>query len=125
MRAVSVLAGLVIAGALWSAGASAQVTLHPFQPGSAPSAAVAIPVQAGMIFWDSDRRLLQANELYGLSAWELRIARNEIYARRGKIFHNAQLRAYFLSQSWYVPRYENPQLNPIEQANVALIQQFE
>lgn len=125
MRAVLVLAGLAAAGVLSCGAASAQVTLHPYEPGGAPAGPAAIPVQDGMMFWDSDRRYLQPGELSGLSAWQLRIARNEIYARRGKIFHNAQLRAYFLGQSWYVPRYENPQLNTIEQANVALIQQFE
>lgn len=125
MRVLSVVAGLLIAGTLGSGVASAEVILQPFNPASAPKTPVAIPVQDGMIFWDSDRRYLQASELYGLSAWDLRIARNEIYARRGKIFHTAQLRAYFLTQSWYVPRYENPQLNTIEQSNVALIQQFE
>ena len=32
---------------------------------------------------------------------ELRIARNELYARHGRIFNDGGLQAYFESRSWY------------------------
>ena len=39
-----------------------------------------------------------------LTDWEIRVARNEIYARHGRIFSDPDLNAYFRSQSWYTPR---------------------
>lgn len=81
------------------------------------------PAQAGFIFPDSDRRLLRLADLRGLSSDELRIARNEIFARRGRYFDSADLKARFERFSWYSPNTWNPKLNPIEEANVALLDQ--
>lgn len=81
------------------------------------------PVQSGFIFPDSDRRLLTPADLRGLSNDELRIARNEIFARRGRYFEAADLKARFERFSWYSPNTWNPKLNPIEEANVALLDQ--
>jgi hypothetical protein len=77
------------------------------------------------IFPDSDRRLLSRSELAGLSTAELRIARNEIYARRGMSFKSADLRERFEKFSWYRPYTSEPTLNPVESQNVNLIQQME
>ncbi len=77
------------------------------------------------VFPDSDRRLLTAADLAGLSRPELRIAKNEIFARRGRYFDSADLKAHFARFSWYAPNTWNPKLNRIEEANVALIAQFE
>lgn len=81
-------------------------------------------VPAGFIFPDSDRRLLTPADLRRLSRDELRIARNEIFARRGRYFDSADLKAYFARFSWYAPNSWNPKLNAIEEANVALIDQL-
>lgn len=81
------------------------------------------PAQGGFIFPDSDRRLLTLGDLRGLSSDELRIARNEIFARRGRYFDSADLKARFERFSWYSPNTWNPKLNPIEEANVALLDQ--
>jgi hypothetical protein len=78
---------------------------------------------AGFIFPDSDRRLLTPADLRGRSKDELRIARNEIYARRGRYFESADLKARFERFPWYSPTTWNPKLNAIEEANVALIDQ--
>lgn len=78
-----------------------------------------------LIFPDSDRRRLTAAELSRLSKPELRIAKNEIFARRGRYFESPDLKAHFARYSWYSPSTWDPKLNPIEQANVALIVQFE
>lgn len=59
--------------------------------------------QDGFIISDSDSRYIQADELDRLSEYEILLARNEIYARHGRIFNNEELNAYFSSQSWYVP----------------------
>ena len=56
---------------------------------------------------------------------ELRIARNEIFARRGRYFEAADLKTRFERFSWYSPRTWNPKLNSVEQANVALMDQVE
>ena len=52
---------------------------------------------------DSDSRYITQEELQGLSADEILLARNEIYARRGRIFNDPDLDAYFRSKSWYQP----------------------
>ncbi|MBH5398841.1 YARHG domain-containing protein [Bradyrhizobium sp. CNPSo 4010] len=81
------------------------------------------PAQSGFIFPDSDRRLLTIADLRGLSKDDLRIARNEIFARRGRYFEAADLKARFERFSWYSPNSWNPKLNSIEEANVALLDQ--
>ena len=77
------------------------------------------------LFPDSDSHPLNEGELSRLSPVQLRIARNEIYARRGRFFQTKQLADYFGRFGWYRPYTWNPGLNPVEQANVALIQRFE
>lgn len=79
---------------------------------------------------DSAKRKLKKSDLKGLSKEELRIARNEIYARHGRKFDDKKLQKYFDSQSWYegtVPASEFPEdvLSSVEKKNVAFIRQFE
>jgi uncharacterized protein YecT (DUF1311 family) len=80
---------------------------------------------AGFIFPDSSQRLLTRAELAGLTPGELRIARNEIFARRGFIFQSADLQAYFAAQPWYTPVSRQVTLSRIEQQNVDLIRAVE
>jgi hypothetical protein len=100
-------------------------------PAALPAAPLAPPVAApredlrGFLFPDSDRRHLRPEELRALSREQLRIARNEIYARKGRFFRDAELAAYFARQSWYRPHSWEVTLNPVEQANVRLIQSLE
>ena len=68
---------------------------------------------------------MTARELSKLSKSELRIAKNEIFARRGRYFESADLKAHFERFSWYSPNTWNPKLNVIEEANVALMNNFE
>lgn len=77
---------------------------------------------AGFIFPDSDRRLLTPEELAPLSARQLEIARNEIYARRGRMFRRDDLRAHFSQFDWYKPEFPEVELVYLENKNVALIQ---
>ena len=58
-------------------------------------------VDAEWIFADSSERLLTDADIAGLSAWELKVARNEIYARHGRRFNSAEQQAYFDACSWY------------------------
>ncbi len=77
------------------------------------------------IFPDSDRVRLTRDMLAGLPSAQLRIARNEIYARHGRYFKDPALARYFSRFSWYRPYTWDVPLSAIEQANVALIASFE
>lgn len=56
----------------------------------------------------------------------LRIMRNEILARHGYTFANAELKAYFSKQPWYKPtNNQNPKLSEIEKLNTSLIKTIE
>jgi hypothetical protein len=81
--------------------------------------------RAGFIFADSDVRYLTHGELQSLSAERLHLARNEIFARRGRYFKDDALRAYFSRFSWYRPRAWYVPLSQVEVANVELIQSIE
>ncbi|WP_409574776.1 YARHG domain-containing protein [Sphingopyxis sp. PET50] len=73
----------------------------------------------------SSERLLSAAELASYGASELRIARNEIFARHGFRFSDPALQAHFSQFGWYKPVTDNVQLSPIEKANVALLKSAE
>ncbi len=75
----------------------------------------------------STRRLTE-EDLSGLSKEELRIARNEIYARHGYMFKSADLKEYFGSKSWYQPIFNETSsldLNEYELYNVDFIKRHE
>ncbi|RIK13034.1 MAG: hypothetical protein DCC51_16510, partial [Anaerolineae bacterium] len=59
-------------------------------------------------------RLVTADDLAGLSQWELDVMRNEIFARYGRRFNRPDLQAYFDAQPWYTRRY-NPEDFPTDQ----------
>lgn len=62
------------------------------------------PPADGITWQDLSTRRLTAAELAGLTAVELRLLRNEIYARHGHIFQAKDLRDHFSRQPWYRPR---------------------
>lgn len=66
---------------------------------------------AGFIFADSDSRYLEEFEIYALTQEEMRIARNEIYARHGRIFNDEALNEYFLALDWYTPLYSAEEMD--------------
>jgi YARHG domain len=70
---------------------------------------------------------LQEGTLGDMFAEDLRVLRNEIYARHGRIFKDAELQKYFESQPWYKPNpdFKDDQLNEIEAANLAKIKEAE
>lgn len=86
---------------------------------------------SGYILPNSNSKKLTKSDLSGLSKSQLRLARNEIYARHGRRFDDSSLQAYFDSQSWYigttdpedfVDKYE---LSSIERRNARFIKKFE
>ncbi len=84
-------------------------------------------MQNGFIFYDSDTRIINENELYDLSHWELKVARNEIYARHGRKFVHKDLSCYFAQQTWYSidTNYQEGNLSKTEQKNIATILAYE
>ena len=119
-------------------GQTVPATPAPATPAPAtPAPPTPAPVQnAGSgdyIFPDSGSRYLSESELYGLSEQQISIAKNEIYARHGRLFVRDDLRQYFQSKSWYrgtvdpkvfdanADRY----FNAYEKANVAMIQKYQ
>jgi hypothetical protein len=81
--------------------------------------------RADFLLADSDVRYLTRAELQGLSADRLHLARNEIFARRGRYFKDSALRAYFEQFLWYQPHAWEVPLTPVEKANVGLIASIE
>ena len=52
------------------------------------------------IFEESNSRFLTWDDVKGMNAEMLRIARNEIFARHGRKFNDKELQEYFNKQSW-------------------------
>lgn len=82
------------------------------------------------ILKNSATHLYTEAELSVLSARELMLARNEIYARHGYIFNSSDIQSYFESKSWYhgtdtVDTFDFTQLNSTERANVSTIKKVE
>ena len=82
---------------------------------------------------NSDSEYISESDLYGLSEWEVRIARNEIMARHGRRFKDQSLQDYFDSCSWYYgsmspeefdKNYES-NLNQYEKKNATTIKEYE
>lgn len=98
-------------------------------PTAVPTAA---PVQTGgyYIFPNSSSSYLSYAQVDALSLYEMYLARNEIYAKHGRIFKNSDLQQYFGSQSWYVPMYspetfDEGVFNAYEKENIKLIKSVE
>ncbi|MGM7634633.1 YARHG domain-containing protein [Bacillus sp. Hm123] len=84
------------------------------------------PEYAYYILPHSDYTYLTYSDIAGLTKKELRLARNEIYARHGYIFNSNDLQNYFSSQSWYVPNPSfNGNLSSLEKENIDFIKSYE
>ena len=79
---------------------------------------------------DSSTRQLSYGDIAGLTKEQLRIARNEIYARHGRMFTSEELQSYFNSKSWYrgtvsASSFSENMLSQLEKDNIKLIQERE
>ena len=65
--------------------------------------------------------------LHGLSLHELRLLRNEVYARHGRMFRAEWLQQYFYQQPWYTPdeNFKDESLSGNDKLNVETIVKFE
>lgn len=72
-------------------------------------------------------KAIAAASLDGLFTEDLRRLRNEIYARHGRAFKDAELRSYFGSLDWYKvdPQFTEASLSAVERANAATIRKLE
>ena len=81
----------------------------------------------------SNSRYLTDADLDPLSEWELKLARNEIYARHGRRFKDTQLQDYFNKQSWYKGIYDpddfdknhGSEISALEKKNAEFILKYE
>lgn len=73
--------------------------------------------EAEYVLYNSDREYLDISEIEQLSDFELRIARNEIYARHGRLFRDSQLQSYFNDCSWYEGKIEPDEFDEDEYLN--------
>jgi hypothetical protein len=70
---------------------------------------------------------ISAPLLRGLSLHELRLLRNEVYARHGRAFKSEWLMQYFFSQPWYQPSdtFKDEDLSGADKQNVETIVAYE
>lgn len=81
---------------------------------------------------DTDSQFITVNDLRGFTPAEIRLIRNEIYARYGYTFTDSTLQEYFEEQSWYqsnpelnAQTFNNNMLSDIEFTNIELIVEYE
>jgi hypothetical protein len=84
-----------------------------------------ITISNGFVLPHSSERKLQLAELATLSSCQKWIARNEIFARKGRPFDNDILDVHFRQQAWYQIQIPHSDLTDIEQANVDAIKALE
>lgn len=82
--------------------------------------------QSGMFPQTSTKRL-EVEDVHNYTSEDLRLMRNEIYARHGYNFKQKDMRYYFEEQPWYMPVSIDVrgELTDIELQNIDLIYQYE
>jgi hypothetical protein len=74
-----------------------------------------------------ENKLISEAMLRGLSLHELRLLRNEIYARHGRIFKTLWIQQYFGGQPWYDPKedFKDEEISGKDKTNIETIVGFE
>lgn len=74
-----------------------------------------------------ENKPIAAQMLRGLGLYELRLLRNEIYARHGRQFQAIWLQQYFYGQEWYAPdpNFKDEELSGFDKQNVETIVAYE
>ena len=74
-----------------------------------------------------ENRTISEQMLRGLSLHELRLLRNEVYARHGRMFRAEWLQQYFFFQPWYNPdeNFKDEELSGNDKLNVETIVKYE
>ena len=84
----------------------------------------------GYVLPQSSSRLLTDADVAGLSLQQINYAKNEIYARHGRLFDSRELQNYFNSQSWYSgtiapANFSESLLSDVEKKNVTFLKNLE
>ena len=81
------------------------------------------PEEDGYICSYSNKRELTQADVSNKSDWILTLMRNEIYARHGRPFQDAEIKAHFVSKKWYKVdnNYKDNALSRIEIYNIDFI----
>jgi len=74
-----------------------------------------------------ENKLIAETMLRGLSLHELRLIRNEIYARHGRIFKTIWIQQYFGGQPWYDPKedFKDEDISGKDKTNIETIVAYE
>jgi hypothetical protein len=74
-----------------------------------------------------ENKLITDQMLRGLSLHELRLLRNEIYARHGRIFKTLWIQQYFGGQPWYDPKedFKDEEISGSDKTNIETIVKYE
>lgn len=74
-----------------------------------------------------ENKLIADQMLRGLSLHELRLLRNEIYARHGRIFKTMWIQQYFSGQPWYDPKedFKDEEISGSDKTNIETIVKYE
>ena len=97
------------------------------RPLPAPTAPPTVANKTPGRFPEASERNLSGEDLAENKCPELKIMRNEIFARHGFIFQTPDMADYFSRQSWYrgTTRDVTKQLTGIERANLIIIKSYE
>lgn len=111
---------------------AAPVTTAPTTATPVTAAPAPVTTSSEYIIPGSDSRYIGYSDISGLSSWEIKLAKNEIYARHGRRFNNSEIQAYFNKQSWYYgsvspsnDSYIENQFNDYERENVKFLKRYE
>ena len=96
-------------------------------PTATPSLSSSKAISGDYAIADSDSRVIKEAELIDFTPWQLKVARNEIYARHGRPFVHKDLQCYFATKSWYTidESFTESSLSTLENRNVATIKAYE
>ena len=84
----------------------------------------------GYVLPQNSSRLLTDADVAGVSLQQINYAKNEIYARHGRLFDSRELQNYFNSQSWYSgtiapANFSESLLSDVEKKNVTFLKNLE
>ena len=106
---------------------TASTTPESYTASTTPSSYTRNPSSIPGRFPQASQRILRVSDVQTFSKDDLKIMRNEIFARHGLIFQTNEMRTYFQNQNWYAPKHNDvsTMLTDIEKSNIQLIQRYE
>jgi hypothetical protein len=107
---------------------AAMIILGTFLPDDQPDTKQEMVSNDGGYYHITSSRLLTEEDIKGFSKSDLKIMRNEIFARHGYIFRDPMLQEYFSQMPWYTPQQADISqiaLSIVEQNNVLFIKRYE